>query len=232
MSSLLLIADDIFILLMVMVKKPPITLDITALILAGGAGQRMGGIDKGWLNLSGKPLIGHILERLSNQVNQILISANRNLPDYAALGYPVLPDTLSDYPGPLAGILAGLKHAPTQYLLIVPCDCPLLPGDLADRLSDTLVAQRAELCVAHDGRHLQPTFALLGINLLPSLEAYLARGARRVDEWYSQQLMAVADCSDIAGAFINLNTPDDVRKFEHELAGLTHPWRLNSSEGT
>ena len=111
------------------------TKDITGLILAGGRGSRMGGVDKGLQNHLGMPLAMHALLRLGPQVGEIMINANRNLGAYEAMGVPVWPDTLPDYAGPLAGFLAGLEHCETPYLVTVPCDSPLFPDDLVQRLA-------------------------------------------------------------------------------------------------
>src|SRR5256885_4206305 len=122
--------------------------DITGLILAGGRGSRMGGVDKGLQNHLGIPLAMHALLRLEPQVGQIMINANRNLGAYDSFGVPVWPDALPDYPGPLAGFLTGLEHCETPYLATVPCDTPNFPTDLVARLSDALLAQDGELAMA------------------------------------------------------------------------------------
>lgn len=178
----------------------------SGLILAGGAGRRMGGADKGWIHHQGKPLVEHVFERVAPQVDQVLISANRNLDRYAALGVPVLADGDADFRGPLAGIEAGLRHAAAGWLLCVPCDSPALPDDLARRLHAGLAGSRAAV-VTLAGRW-QPVFCLLHTSLADSLSAYLARGDRKVASWLESVDARAVDFSDEAPAFANLNSPE------------------------
>ncbi len=182
---------------------------VTGLILAGGAGSRMGGKDKGLLPYRGRPLIAHVIERLAPQVTGLLISANRNLDTYGAFGYPVLPDVLSDYQGPLAGLAAGLVACPTPWLLTCPCDCPDLPDDLVIRLFAAVENGRTNIAVASVAGYMQPTFQLCRREMLPELEAYLAAGGRKVGAWCREQGATVVDFPD-ASAFENLNTPSDL----------------------
>ena len=143
--------------------------DITALVLAGGKGRRMGGRDKGLLPFGDKPLVGHVLDAIAPQVGALLISANRNQADYRRFGYPVLADPLDDFQGPLAGFLAGLEQMQTAYLLTLPCDGPVVVDDLAGRLASGLTAADAEIAVAHDGRRLHPVYAQHHSRVLPGL---------------------------------------------------------------
>ncbi len=196
--------------------------DITAVVLAGGMGRRMGGQDKGLTPLAGRPLIVQVLERLQPQVGQILINANRNPEVYADFGYPVIADTISGYAGPLAGMLSAMKVCQTPYLLTVPCDSPFIPATLASRLAATLQAEQAKISVAHDGRRLQPVFALMHTSLRDSLQAFLAGGERKIDAWYAGQRMAVADFSALPDTFINLNTPDDLQQAAARLDNDRH----------
>ena len=122
--------------------------DITGLVLAGGRGSRMGGVDKGLQKHQGMPLAMHAMLRLAPQVGHVMINANRNLGAYESMGVPVWPDALADYPGPLAGFLAGLEHCETPYLVTVPCDSPLFPEDLVDRLAQALAERDAEIAMA------------------------------------------------------------------------------------
>lgn len=161
---------------------------VTGLVLAGGRGSRMGGVDKGLAGFLGRPLAAHPIERLAPQVGPMRISANRNLEAYAALGAPVLADTLPGQPGPLAGILAGLAQAPTQWLMAVPCDAPRLPGDLVERLAAAAAEADAELALPvtrePDGRlQPQPVFLLLRCALRGALAGFLAGGGRRVEDF-------------------------------------------------
>ncbi len=186
--------------------------DISAVILAGGRGSRMGGRDKGLLPLAGRPMIAHALDVLKPQVGSIIISANRNLPRYARFGFPVISDEHEGYQGPLAGILAALKQADTDWLLCVPCDVPALPPDLAQRLAQALEAQPADLAVVHDGAKLQPAFALMPTRLGPDLEDYLNRGERRLGQWCKAHRPALADFSDMPERFANINDEREMRQ--------------------
>jgi len=190
---------------------------VTGLVLAGGLARRMGGADKGLVPLAGRPMVEHVIEALRPQVGSILLSANRNYGSYAGYGYPVIADDLGDYQGPLAGVAAALRQCTPEFLVTVPCDAPLLPPDLVVRLLAARGAGDADAAVVHDGRRLQPVFLLLHGRVAPSLEAYLGGGGRRVDGWLTRLRTAVADFSDRAGAFVNVNDPDDRRAVEAQL---------------
>ncbi len=183
---------------------------VTGLVLAGGRARRMGGIDKGFVDLAGRPLIEWILNALSPQTHSLLINANRSQDEYARYGYTVITDELGGYCGPLAGMAAGLRSCKTAYLVTCPCDSPLLPVDLVSRLYRQLQQEHAELAVAHNGERLQPVFALLSCSLLTSLNEYLHNDGRKIDRWYDQHVMTVVDFSDRPEAFLNINTPEDV----------------------
>ncbi len=190
---------------------------ITGLVLAGGQAQRMGGVDKGWQLFRGRPLVQQALERLAPQVGPLMISANRNTAAYAALGVPVWPDAVEGFAGPLAGLHSGLAHCTTPYLLMVPCDAPFLPLDLAARLSQALEAQHADVAVAVTGsgsaRRREPVFCLVKTSLLPHLDAYLEQGGRKVDAWYASLSVAETDFADHA-EFRNINTLQDLQGYE------------------
>ena len=190
---------------------------VAGLILAGGRARRMGGQDKGLIPLAGRPMIEHVLRRLRPQVATIVISANRNGERYARFGHPVIADVLGDYPGPLAGVLSALIDTRQPWLAVVPCDSPLLPEDIVERLLHTALTASAELAVAHDGERLQPVFALLHRSLLASLRAYLESGGHKVDAWYAQHRMIATDLSDRPEAFVNINTPEDHAALEREI---------------
>lgn len=190
------------------------THDITGLILAGGRGQRMGGVDKGLQLHAGRPLVAHVVERLVPQVGKLLISANRNPESYAALGYPVVADRIDGFAGPLAGIHAGLTACTTPLLATAPCDAPFLPLDLVDRLRAALLLADAEIAVAATGTGLHPTFALMRREVLTSLAAYLADGRHRVQEWCRSRALCVVDFAD-ERAFANINTLDDLAMLGH-----------------
>lgn len=191
--------------------------DITGLVLAGGRGTRMGGVDKGLQHHLGLPLARHALQRLQPQVGPLMINANRNLAAYEAMGVPVWPDPLPDFPGPLAGLLAGLAHCDTPYLLTVPCDTPRFPADLAQRLSQALGDEHADVAMAatlEDGQmRAQPVFALMRRDLLPSLAAYLDRGERKIAVWMRQHRCVEVPFDDGA-AFFNANTLADLQQLQ------------------
>ncbi|MEA3303396.1 MAG: molybdenum cofactor guanylyltransferase MobA [Pseudomonadota bacterium] len=191
--------------------------EITAVILAGGRGRRMGGKDKGLVVVNNLPLIEHVISAVSPQAGQLVINANRNIEEYQHYGFPVVSDTMADYQGPLAGFASTMAAAETDYIVTIPCDSPLLPADLVQRLVDALQNEDAELAVAHDGERLQPVFALIRVSLLPSLLDFLQRGDRKIDLWYAQHKMAKADFSDIPETFLNINTPGDQEQVQrHE----------------
>jgi len=190
---------------------------ITGLVLAGGLGRRMGGEDKGLVELAGRPMIEHVLEALRPQVGPLLINANRNLERYAAYGHPVMADAVGGYLGPLAGVLTALQHCTTGFLVTAPCDAPLVAPDLAGRLHAALVAADADLAVASDGERQQPVFLLLRTSLAPSLDAYLAGGGRKIDAWFGQLRIAVADFSDEPDTFVNVNDPEERQRVETQL---------------
>ncbi len=187
---------------------------ITAVILAGGKGSRLGGQDKGLVSYKNKPLIQHVLDRIKPQVGQIIINANRNQDDYAKFDLPVISDELSDFQGPLAGFLTGMRTSKTDYILTLPCDGPDLPDDLVSRLVNELENNQGNnnLVVAHDGERLQPVHALIPTSLIESLEGFLANGDRKIDLWYAQHPMATADFSDKPEVFFNINTEEQRTK--------------------
>jgi molybdenum cofactor guanylyltransferase len=193
------------------------TAEITGLVLAGGRGTRMGGIDKGLQDHLGVPLALHALERLKPQVGMSMINANRNLASYRAMGVPVWPDEIADYPGPLAGMLAGLEHCTTRYLVTVPCDSPNFPSDLVARLARGLADIDGEIATAYtreDGElRAQPVFCLMKASLLPSLSAFVASGQRKTGLWATQHRSARVEFDDGAG-FANANTLSELQQLQ------------------
>ena len=192
-------------------------MSISAIILAGGRATRMNGADKGLMLLQQTPLIQHIINRLTPQVDEILINANRELAQYQAFNLPVLQDENSDFLGPLAGISLGLQHSQHQYLLTVPCDSPLLPLDLAQRLMASLLEHKADIAVASSDGNVHPVFCLCKKSVLPSLKQYLAQGERRVSTWQKSLNYIAVDFSDCSDAFINLNTLEDLAALKSKL---------------
>jgi molybdopterin-guanine dinucleotide biosynthesis protein A len=188
--------------------------EITGLILAGGRGRRLGGVDKGLQPWRGRPLVDHALARLAPQVREVLISANRHQAFYATRAAQVLPDASDDFPGPLAGILAGLRAASTPWVAVVPCDSPQLPADLFARLARGLGDARGAVVQRDhgaDGLRLEPVCCLLATALADDLARYLAEGGRRVEGWVARHAMPVPfDRPGDAAAFANVNTPADL----------------------
>lgn len=191
--------------------------DITGLILAGGRGSRMGGVDKGLQNHQGTALAMHAMLRLQPQVGHLMINANRNLGAYDSMGVPVWPDAIADYPGPLAGFLAGLEHCETPWLVTVPCDTPNFPADLVARLAQALVAEDAQIAMAatmEEGRvQVQPVFCLMAASLMESLVAFTQGGQRKIDKWTGQHRCATVVFDD-ADAFFNANTLEELQRLQ------------------
>lgn len=191
--------------------------DITGIVLAGGRAQRMGGVDKGLMQLAGKPMVAHVLAALGPQVATIIVNANRNLDQYAAFGYRIAADTIGDYYGPLAGMASAMEIATTKYVLTVPCDSPLMARDLVARLYQALIQGCADIGVAHDGERMHPVFALLQRGLLPSLQEYLQSGERKIDRWFARHQVAIAYFADEPETFINVNDPQERAAVEARL---------------
>lgn len=181
---------------------------VTGIILAGGMGRRMGGIDKGLIPLQGRPLVAHVLERLRPQVDALLINANRELDTYRGFGYPVISDAIGGFAGPLAGLHCGMSAAATELVVTVPCDSPFLPTDLVARLARAMSA--ADLAVARTGDQPHPVFCLCRTSLLPDLTHFLESGGRKIDAWYAGLHSIEVDFTDEAAAFANINTPEEL----------------------
>ena len=188
--------------------------DVTGIVLAGGQGRRMGGVDKGLVDLAGKPMVAHVLERFAPQVAEVLINANQNLDRYGDFGYPVVSDTVGGYAGPLAGLHAGLSSATREFAATVPCDSPFLPGDLVARLRAALVAAAGQLAVARTFDQPHPVFCVVRRDVLPHLESFLAGGGRKIDAWYATLRVAEVAFDDEADAFRNINTADELTAAE------------------
>ena len=191
---------------------------ITAVVLAGGQGSRLGGVDKGLLPLNNSPLVQHVIDRIQPQVGKIIISANRNIEAYTALGFPVYQDEINEadspaqFLGPLSGILKALQQCQTDWLLTVPADSPFIPLDLAERLSAHV--QDNKIIMVNDGQRLQPTFTLIHKSLELSLYKFLKQGERKARVWMKQQPHYIVDYSDNANAFININTQEELKRAE------------------
>ncbi len=198
--------------------------EITGVILAGGRGSRMGGADKGLQNFNGVPLALHTLLRLSPQVGEVMINANRNLAAYESFGVPVWPDAvgMGEFAGPLAGFLTGLERCETPYMLTVPCDAPLFSEDLVARLAEALARDNADFAVVaaveEDGQlRPQPVFCLMRTSMLESLVVFTAGGGRKIDAWTAQHktvLVPFNQPADDPRAFFNANTLADLHQLE------------------
>jgi molybdopterin-guanine dinucleotide biosynthesis protein A len=182
---------------------------ITGILLAGGQGRRMGGVDKGLQLLRGKPMAQHVIERFAPQVDELLINANQNIEQYQGLGYRVIPDAIGGFVGPLAGLHRGLSEAAHPLVVTAPCDSPFLPLDLVAKLHAALEQQNAELAVARTGDQPHPVFCLCRKSVLGSLTAFLESGGRKIDRWYAQLKVADVDFVDEA-AFRNINTREEL----------------------
>jgi molybdopterin-guanine dinucleotide biosynthesis protein A len=182
---------------------------VVGVILAGGRGSRMDGRDKGWVQFQGRPLIQHVLERFAPQVGRVVVSANRNLERYAALGVEVVPDILPGYQGPLAGLQAAFAATDADLLASVPCDNPFLPLDLVARLRAQLESCDADIAVARSGGRVHPVFSLCTQAARGGLERALAGGERRLETWCRSMNLVEADFED-AKAFRNINTVEDL----------------------
>lgn len=210
-----------------MLLSHPTSQDITGWVLAGGQGQRMGGADKGLQLFQGQALALRAAQRLAPQVHVVKLNANRHLPDYESWGYEVHADSVDGFAGPLAGMLTGLQHCDTEWLMVVPCDSPFFPPDLAQRLSMALGAQQSLIATAWGAEvsstgeavcRPQPVFCLLHISLQQSLQDFLRSGGRKIDTWTDQYSNARMDFNlphDHRHAFANANTWQELKDLEH-----------------
>lgn len=196
------------------VPDRPNTRPITGVVLAGGQGRRMGGVDKGLKVLRGKPMVQWVIERFGPQVDELLINANQNVDTYAGFGHRVIPDAIGGYAGPLAGLHRGLSEARHDLVATVPCDSPFLAPDLVSRLHAALERGNAELAVARTGNQPHPVFCLCRKSVLPGLTAFLEGGGRKIDAWYSALAVVEVAFDDEADAFSNINTENELRGFE------------------
>src|SRR6476661_1595826 len=187
---------------------------ITGVVLAGGLGRRMGGVDKGLQVLRGKPMVQWVIERFAPQVDELLVNANQNLERYASFGHRVVPDQIGGYAGPLAGLHRALTEARHELVATVPCDSPFLPQDLVSRLRADLNARGAELAVARTGDQPHPVFCLCHKRVLPGLTAFLESGGRKIDTWYAALQVVEVSFDDNPDGFSNINTANELAGFE------------------
>lgn len=183
---------------------------ITGVVLAGGLGRRMGGVDKGLQELDGRPLVAWVIERLAPQVDELLLNANRNAERYAAFGHAVVADRIGGFAGPLAGLHAALSVARHPLVATAPCDSPFLPTDLVARLHAALDDSGAELAVARSLGRVQPVFCLCRRTALPALSAHLAAGGRRIERWFCSLPLVEVSFEDQPAAFANINSVEDL----------------------
>ena len=193
--------------------------EVTAVVLAGGRARRMGGEDKGLVEVAGRPMVAHTIDVLRPQTAEVIVNANRNTEAYRAItGCRVIADTVGGFAGPLAGMASALEASATRLVLTAPCDSPLVTEELGPRLHAAMTRHGAEIAVAHDGERMQPVFALIARGLLPALLAFLAAGERKIDTWYATRRAVTADFSDVLDTFLNVNTPHERDRLERRLA--------------
>jgi molybdopterin-guanine dinucleotide biosynthesis protein A len=186
------------------------TARVTGVVLAGGLGRRMGGVDKGLKVLRGKPMVEWVIERFSPQVDELLVNANQNIDAYSSYGHRVIPDAIAGYAGPLAGLHRGLSEARHDLVATVPCDSPFLPTDLVPRLLGRLEESDAELAVARTGDQPHPVFCLCRKDVLANLTSFLESGGRKIDAWYSALRVVEVPFDDVPQAFSNINTESEL----------------------
>ena len=191
---------------------------ITGIVLAGGQGRRMGGVDKGLRELNGKAMVAWVLERFTPQVDEVLINANQNLDVYAQFGHRVVPDVIGGFAGPLAGLQRGLSEANHPLVATTPCDTPFLPDDLVARLHAALLAKQAQLAVARTGDQPHPVFCVCRRDVLPHLTDFLNNGGRKIDAWYATLKVVEVAFDDKPDAFSNINTAEELRAVENTRA--------------
>ncbi|HCU90008.1 MAG TPA: molybdenum cofactor guanylyltransferase MobA [Gammaproteobacteria bacterium] len=194
------------------------TVDITGVILTGGRGSRLGGRDKGLVEVADRPLIKHVIERFRPQVNDLFINANRNISRYRTLGYPVISDVIEGFAGPLAGIAVALEHCNSPYMAICPCDSPFLPLDLVAKLASPVMHSETTVSVVIGDGRPQPVFALIPRKLQDSLKDYLASGGRKIMSWYRQQKLVEVDFGPDPLPFANINSAEELA---HAALGLS-----------
>lgn len=189
---------------------------VTGVVLAGGLGRRMGGVDKGLQTLRGKPMVAWVIERFAPQVDELLVNANQNPETYASFGYRVIPDLVGGFAGPLAGLHRALSEAQHDLVATVPCDSPFLPADLVSRLHAAMVEGDAELAVARTGDQPHPVFCLCRKSLREGLTAYLESGGRKIDAWYTALDVVEVAFDDEAAAFDNINTEVELARIQQQ----------------
>ena len=190
----------------------PATRGVTGVVLAGGLGRRMGGVDKGLQDLDGRPMVAWVIERLGPQVDQLIVNANQNQQAYGVFGHAVVGDRVPGFAGPLAGLHAGLSVADHPLVVTAPCDSPFLPSDLVARLRDGLERAGAQLAVARTFDQSHPVFSLVRREVIDDLAAFLKGGGRKIDSWYAGLDSVEVGFDDEVEAFSNINTPEELAR--------------------
>ena len=188
-------------------------MDITAVILAGGKASRMEGLDKGLIKLANKPLIEYVINTIQQQVDQILISANRSIDQYHQFGFPVISDDKNEFNGPLSGICEALKRCNSKYLLVLPCDCPFIEADIIEKLYRSAEENNSDVVLIHDGQFLQPLFSLISKNSLASLEACIEAKNFKAKQWMTDQRHSIVE-DNRPNIFFNINNSSDLDSAE------------------
>ncbi|MFT4726397.1 MAG: molybdopterin-guanine dinucleotide biosynthesis protein A [Granulosicoccus sp.] len=182
---------------------------VGAVILAGGLARRMGGVDKGLVEVAGKPMVKYALDILTPLVHSVVINANRSVEEYKQFGVPVVLDTLSGHQGPLAGLSAGINALQCDYVVMCPCDSPFLQSELIQALMEGCIDNDADIAVPHDGERLQPVFCVVQRRVEASLNAFLDAGERKIDRWFSNHTVHTLDAKAYAQSFLNVNTEEE-----------------------
>lgn len=187
---------------------------VTGVILAGGLARRMNNCDKGLVRFKNQPMVSYAIAAMNTVVDQTIINANRNIPEYQAFGLPVICDLTDSFDGPLAGVLTAMMFAETGVLLVMPCDSPLVKADHLQKLLSTRAGTDTDVAVAFDGERLHPVFMAIKVTLKPSLQAYLLSGQRKLETWLEQQKMVKADFSAEPEIFVNINSMAELSDLE------------------
>ena len=196
----------------------PVEHRIAAVVLAGGLARRMGGVDKGLVELNGKPMVEWALQRILPQVGRVIINANRNPELYGRFAVPVVADAIEGHLGPLAGLLTAMQYFDEDYVFMCPCDSPFLPPTMVKTLYDAMQSESAGIAVATDGVRQQPVFLLTHKKCLPSLQKFLAAGERKIDRWFDEEKLVEVSFAEHPDAFRNINTEEELMAVEKELS--------------
>jgi len=194
---------------------------IGAVILAGGLARRMGGQDKGLVELGKRPMASWVLSVVTPHVHDVVINANRHESEYRQLGCRVVADRHEGHLGPLAGLSAAIHELDTNYVLMCPCDSPFVDALIVDRLGSAIIQDNVEIAVASDGQRMQPVFSVVRKQVIASLDAFLDAGERKIDRWYATHNTVEVNCSDLTASFRNINTEEERLEAEQELLAST-----------